>query len=162
MSIFVFISLPEIVCPISYKYVKMKFFLIIALCLVSYFCLAQTKEEKQVAEAVEALKKALIDPTQANLEAIVAEQLSYGHSSGKIEDKKAFIEALLSGKSDFMSIELTDQKITVSKEVALVRHQLTAQITDNGQASSIKLHVLLVWQKQKGKWKLLARQAVRV
>jgi ketosteroid isomerase-like protein len=137
-------------------------FLITIFFFISYFCLAQTKEEKQVAEAVEALKKALIDPTQANLEAIVAEQLSYGHSSGKIEDKKAFMEALLSGKSDFLSIELTDQKITVSKEVALVRHQLTAQIIDNGQNASIKLHVLLVWQKQKGNWKLLARQAVRV
>ncbi len=137
-------------------------FLITIFFFISYFCLAQTKEEKQVAEAVEALKKALIDPTQANLEAIVAEQLSYGHSNGKIEDKKAFMEALLSGKSDFLSIELTDQKITVSKEVALVRHQLTAQIIDNGQNASIKLHVLLVWQKQKGKWKLLARQAVRV
>ncbi|GAB4472758.1 MAG: nuclear transport factor 2 family protein [Thermoflexibacter sp.] len=140
----------------------MRFCLITIFCFITCACFAQSKEEKQVSEAVEALKKALIDPTLANLEAIVAEELSYGHSSGKIEDKKAFMEALLSGKSDFISIELTDQKITVSKEVALVRHQLTAQIADNRQNSNIKLHVLLVWQKQKGKWKLLARQAIRV
>jgi ABC-type transporter MlaC component len=140
---------------------KMKIFLITIFCFITCAGFAQSKEEKQVSQAVEALKKALIDPTQANLEAIVAEELSYGHSSGKIEDKKAFMEALLSGKSDFISIELADQKITVSKKVALVRHLLTAQITDSGQTSNIKLHVLLVWQKQKGKWKLLARQAVR-
>lgn len=135
---------------------------LIFLLSMTFLSFAQSKEEKQVAEAVEALKKALIDPTQANLEEIVADGLSYGHSKGNIEDKKAFMEALLSGKSDFVSIDLADQKITISKEVALVRHQLSAQIIDNGQAANLKLMVLLVWQKQKGKWKLLARQAVRL
>ena len=142
---------------------KMRATLIVILLLSTIsISFAQSKEEQQVAQAVESLKKALIDPTQANLEAIVADELSYGHSKGNIEDKKAFMEALLSGKSDFVSIDLTDQKITLSKDVALVRHQLTAQISDNGQAANIKLMVLLVWQKQKGKWKLLARQAVRL
>ncbi len=143
---------------------KMKISLLLILLLSFSFCaFAQNKKEEQkVAQAIDELKKALLDPTPTNLDVIAAEELSYGHSSGLIENKKAFMDALLSGKSDFITLDLSEQSISVVKDVALVRHILTAQISNNGQAANLKLSVLLVWQKQKGKWRLLARQAARL
>jgi hypothetical protein len=123
---------------------------------------AQTKEEKEVASAVEFLRNALISGDKAALEKITASQLSYGHSSGKIEDKATFVEALASGKSDFISIELKDQTIQVIDNLALVRHKLHAETSDNGKAGTANIGILLVWQKQKGEWKLVARQAFRL
>jgi hypothetical protein len=123
--------------------------------------LAQSKTESQVAAAVENLRKVMVDPDRDKLSDLVADGLSYGHSSGKIEDKSTFMEALLSGKSDFKNIDLSDQTITTFGKTAIVRHTLSANLVDNNQPGTVKLAVLTVWQKQHGQWKLLARQAVR-
>ncbi|GAB4033050.1 nuclear transport factor 2 family protein [Spirosoma gilvum] len=120
------------------------------------------KDQDAVSQAVEQLRVLMISPDKAKLDALAADQLSYGHSGGKIEDKAAFIEALTSGASDFVSIELTDQVVTVVDNTALVRHKLSAETLDKGKPGQVKLSVLLVWVKQKGSWKLLARQAVKI
>jgi hypothetical protein len=122
----------------------------------------QTSEEKEVGAAVEALKKALIDGKETDLNAIAAEELSYGHSSGKVEDKKTFVERLVSGNSDFKTIQLSEQTIRIVGNIAIVRHRLVAETNDNGQPGNPSLSVLLIWQKQSGKWRLLARQATKL
>jgi ketosteroid isomerase-like protein len=124
--------------------------------------MAQSKEDAAVNAAVENLKKAMVDGDKAGLEKITSDKLSYGHSSGKIEDKATFVDNIVTGKSDFVTIELTNQTVSVSGDAAIVRHSLSATTNDNGNPGSVKLNILLVWQKQKGQWKLLARQAVKV
>ena len=124
--------------------------------------LAQSKEELAVTAAVESLRKAMIDGDKTGLQDITADQLSYGHSSGKVEDKTTFIDNIATGKSDFVTIDLTNQTIAIAGDAAIVRHVLTATTNDNGTPGNVKLSILLVWQKQKGQWKLLARQAVKV
>ena len=123
---------------------------------------AQTKDEKSVATAVESLRKAIIDADKPALEKLTSEALSYGHSSGKIEDKAAFVDALMSGKSDFVSIELTEQTIKIVGNTAIVRHLLNGVTSDAGKPGTVKLSVLLIWQKQSKEWKLIARQAVKI
>jgi hypothetical protein len=122
---------------------------------------AQTKDEKALNEAVSVLKNNLLNPNKDILESLTIEELSYGHSSGLIEDKKAFVDALVSGRADFLTIEISDQTIRVVGKTAIVRHKLIADINNNGSASSVKLNVLYVWIKQSGQWKLLARQAAK-
>ena len=104
----------------------------------------------------------MIDPDKAKLEALATDQLTYGHSTGKLENKAAFVEALTSGASDFVSINLTEQTITVVDNTALVRHNLLADTLNDGKPGKAHLGVLLVWIKQKGNWQLLARQAVKI
>jgi len=130
--------------------------------LVSRQAIAQTKDETAVTQAVESLRKAMIDPDKSTLDKLAANELSYGHSSGVIQDKAEFMEAILSGKSDFVSIELSEQTVKVVGNTALVRHHFTAATNDGGKPGTVKLAILLVWQKQKGEWRLLARQAVKI
>lgn len=138
---------------------------ILSLCLFFFsasFLNAQSKDEKDVAAAVESLKLAMLNGDKAALEKVTASQLTYGHSSGKMEDKAAFVEALATGKSDFVSLELTEQTITLNGDVAVVRHKLHGDTNDNGKAGTANIGVLLVWQKQKGQWLLIARQAYKL
>ena len=114
-----------------------------------------------VTAAAERLRVAMIDPTPAALGALVADDLSYGHSGGKVDTKASFISDLLDGKSDFVTIAITDQTVKVVKDVALVRHTLSAQTNDSGKPGNVTIKILQVWQQQGGQWKLLARQAVR-
>jgi len=123
--------------------------------------IAQSKQETAVTAAVEKLRKAMVDGNKTDLENIVYDELSYGHSGGHIDDKKEFVEKLATGKSDFVSIDLTEQTISISGKTAIVRHVLSAKTNDGGKPGEVHLLVMLVWQKQHGQWKLLARQAVK-
>jgi len=123
---------------------------------------AQSKDETAVADAVEKLRKAMVDGNREDLESSVLDKLSYGHSGGHIDDKKEFVEKLASGASDFVTIDLSDQTISVSGKTAVVRHKLNAKTNDGGKPAEVHLLVLLIFQKDHKQWKLLARQAVKV
>ena len=114
-----------------------------------------------VTAAAERLRVAMIDPTPAALGALVADDLSYGHSGGRIDTKASFVADLLDGKSDFVTIAITDQTVKLSQDVAVIRHTLTGQTLDGGKPGNVTIKVLQVWQRQDGQWRLLARQAVR-
>jgi ketosteroid isomerase-like protein len=135
--------------------------IIVILCL---FLLSFTAEaQNSIEQSVEQLRVAMIDPTFTNLDKLIAKDLSYGHSGGKVEDKKTFIDNLLNGNSDFVEITLTDQKIVIHKKTAIVRHKLSAKTNDKGKSpGEVNLHIMTVWVKQGKIWKLLARQAIKI
>ena len=121
----------------------------------------QTGKEGTVSAQVEALRKAMIAGDKATLEKLSAAELSYGHSSGRLENKAEFIEALTSGKSGFSAIDLSDQTVNVVDKVALVRHVFNGTQRKVG-GDKVKLSILTVWMEQQGQWKLLARQAAKL
>ena len=138
-----------------------KLFFSFAIATLELSVKAQDKNIQAVATAVENLRKAMIDADSVMLDKLTYDKLSYGHSSGHIDDKKDFVSKIVSGKSDFVTMDLTEQTIVVNKNVAMVRHKLDAKTNDNGKPGDVHLLVLLVWQKAHGSWKLLARQAVK-
>ena len=124
---------------------------------------AQGSDAAAVADAVAALTKAMLAADKAKLEALTADQLSYGHSSGKVEDKATFVDVVASKKSVYKSIELSKQTIVVAGNDAIVRHAWESESgTGDGKWSVSKIGVLQVWQKQPSGWRLLARQAFKV
>lgn len=123
---------------------------------------AQTNEEAGVGAAVLLLKQAMLDGDSAVLVRMVHPALSYGHSSGKLEDKASFVGSLASGRAQFQRMDLSGQTISVVGRTALVRHLLTGTVVDNGKPGDVKLNVLLVWVKDRNRWQLLGRQAVKV
>ena len=118
--------------------------------------------EADVASAVEALRKLMVQPIKEELEALVADELHYGHSDADLENKATFINTLITKKSDFLSIDISDQSINMYDETAVVRHVLRADTFDDQIPRTIKLLILSVWHLQNGKWKIVARQAVKM
>lgn len=124
---------------------------------------AQSKERKTLIQSVENLRVAMVEADKSMLESLVSDSLSYGHSSGRVENKIDFISTIISGKSDFISIELSEQTVSIIHNTAIVRHVLSAETNDNAKPGNVRLKVLQVWQKQKNKaWELIARQAVKI
>ncbi|WP_350340119.1 nuclear transport factor 2 family protein [Paraflavitalea speifideaquila] len=63
----------------------------------------------------------------------------------------------------FQSIDVSEQTISFSGNSAIVRYTFFGKMTQDGKPGEITLKVLMVWQKiRKGKWVLLARQAVKI
>ncbi|RYF88100.1 MAG: nuclear transport factor 2 family protein [Chitinophagaceae bacterium] len=104
---------------------------------------------------------ALLSGDKAQLMQVTTSELSYGHSSGVIENQEQFVEKLSSGKSDFVKIEISNETISVYKNAAVVRHELNAETNDGGKPGTVKLKVVLFWVETKMGWQLAARQATK-
>jgi hypothetical protein len=124
--------------------------------------LAESPDEVAAAQAVETLRKAMVDADKTRLEDIVANQLSYGHSGGAIESKAVFVDAIVSKKLIFKSITLSDSTIAIAGNDAIVRHVFLGETERNGKLATARVGALQVWQKIDGRWKLLARQAYKL
>lgn len=134
-------------------------------CLVSStLLLAQSADEKAVADAVEKFRVAMIAADKSTLENIAAEELSYGHSSGLVEDRAQFVDHFVSKKTVFLeNLTFSDQTIRMAGDAAIVRHRMTSDIKSNNTTpGKVDILILMVWKKYKGEWKLLARQAAKV
>lgn len=121
----------------------------------------QSSPVQELEQTLVKFREALISGKKEMLSPLVMDELSYGHSGGLIENKEEFIRKLASGQSDFVTIDISNQTITISGNTAIVRHRLDASINDGGKAGEVHLLVLLVWQRVDDQWKLLARQAVK-
>ena len=124
--------------------------------------LAQAGDEAAVAKAVEAFREAMHKADKAAFEKLCADELSYGHSGGRIETKAEFIAASTSGKTTWKSITLSDTSVKVVGSNAIARHKLTGETLSEGKTNAINIGILMVWAKQGADWKLLARQAFRL
>ena len=124
---------------------------------------AQSADEAAVGKAVEALNKAMLDADKAALEALVADKLSYGHSSGRLETKAELVHAFVSKKSVYKASTITEPSVSVIGNNAIARHVFAVDFETDGKPGSAKVGVMQVWQKQAdGRWQLLARQAYRL
>ena len=122
---------------------------------------AQSADEAAVAEAVEALRTAMLEADKGKLEALVTDQLSYGHSGGVIQTKAQFVDVIAGKKTVYKTITLSDSAMTIAGSNAIVRDVFSTEFESDGKPGTAKIGELQVWTKQDGSWKLLARQGFR-
>lgn len=124
--------------------------------------LADASDEAAVKDSVEALRKALLMADKAQLEQLAAAQLSYGHSSGKVQTKPEFVDGVMTRKAVVKSLDFPELTVAVAGDAAIVRHLYVSDSETDGKPNHTQIGVLAVWQKQDGGWKLLARQAYKL
>ena len=127
----------------------------------SFSAEAQSTDEAAVAKAVEGLRKATFGQEKAQLEELCANELSYGHSDARVETKAEFINGVMTRKAILKSLTWPDLTIAIVGPNAIARHKWVSESEQDGKATTTRISVLQVWQKQGSAWKLLARQAVR-
>lgn len=122
---------------------------------------AESADEAAVRQAIDDLTKAMMEADKAKLEMLVADQLSYGHSGGTVQNKAEFVSVIADKKTVYKTITLSEPTVSVVGNNAIARHTFAAEVESGGKASSPKIGVLQVWVKDGGRWKLLARQAFK-
>ena len=120
--------------------------------------------ETDVAMAVNQLMKGFMNTDENILKSVTADELVYGHSSGVVQNKSEFIAEIVSRTPlVYVNIELLDQTIRITGNVAVVRHIFMSETKNtDGEPGSLKIGVMQIWHLQNGMWKLLARQAYKV
>lgn len=123
---------------------------------------ASSADETAVNDAMNRLSAAMIAGNAQQMKALTADTLTYGHSSGKVQNQAEFIDTIASGQTRYKRIDLTKTVTTVSGNDAVIRDHFNGTTDSGGKLTDVDFDVLAVWQKQReGDWKLLARQGYK-
>ena len=129
---------------------------------LTQFSFSQSREEEAVAVALEKFRQVMINPDSQVLSVLAADALEYVHSSGTVRNKQGFIDEFMKRWTNFTKVTIQDQTITITGDIAIVRHRLLADADNPGYPSKVDIIVLMVWRKEHGIWRMLARQAASV
>jgi uncharacterized protein DUF4440 len=119
-------------------------------------------DEASLKDAVEALRKAILAADKAQLDALTATELSYGHSSAVVQDKATFIDGVVTRKMTVKSLDFPELKIGINGNTGWARHRFVSDSEQDGKPTHTDIGVLGVWQKQGSEWKLFARQGYKL
>ena len=100
---------------------------------------------------------------RARLEAILSKDLHYAHSSGKVDDKAALIDSLVSKKSVYESFSYQDRKFTpIGVGLATMTGRVLVKVGPPGKPNDLDLSFLAIWREENGKWRFLAWQSCKM
>ena len=138
-------------------------FLLTFVLVVSVVASAQSSNDAQVWSRVEALTKAIFETKDSvALLDLVSSKVTYGHSAGAIEDKATMVQKAVASKTTYKNIVFEKVSMDVDGNTAVLRHNFRASSIENGTETPLNLAILQVWKKENGKWRIWARQAVKV
>lgn len=138
--------------------------LIAIMLTVAPLAFAQTgKAEQQVLQAEKERFAAMVKGDRAALEKLLADDLTYTHSSALFETKEQFIKSVTSGTIDYVSIvpSESDWKVRVDGSVAIVNGVAAVNVVDTGKDLKIKIRYTTIHANRGGAWQLRAWQATR-
>ncbi len=122
------------------------------------------KVEQQVLQAEKDRFAAMIKADRAALERLLADDLTYTHSSALFESKAEFIKSVTGGTIDYVSIvpSEADWKVRVNGNTAIVNGVAAVNVIDTGKDLKIKIRYTTIHTNRNGNWQLQAWQATRV
>lgn len=125
---------------------------------------AQSKDEKELTEKTYLLSHTIFGTKDsATLEALCAKTVSYGHSHGNLQNRAELIKGVTNNKSVYTDTAVSAIKIFIQDKTAIVRYLFKAnENKKDGTVVNLDFSMMLVWIKEKSKWKLMGRQAVSV
>lgn len=139
----------------------MKHILIILFMALTVNSFAQTKEQEVLKNVKELNEAVFITKNAAALEKLLDDKVTYGHSSGKVEEKSVMIRNAVSSTMTYPDFRIDSISVVVENNTAVVRHLIRSKTLDKGVDGTLNLGILLVFVNEKGTWKLIARQAVK-
>ena len=125
---------------------------------------AQSKDEKELTEKTYLLSHTIFGTKDsATLEKLLAKTVSYGHSHGNLQTRAEMIKGVSHNQSNYTDTAVSAIKIFIEDKTAIVRYLFKAKENKkDGTVTDLDFSMMLVWIKEKGKWKLMGRQAVSV
>jgi len=140
----------------------MKKLLVIIFVATAIISNAQSKQEKELIARTYLLSHTVFGTKDSlTLEDLFAKQASYGHSHGNLQTRAEAIKGISQNKSKYTDTSVTILKVIIEDDVAIVRHLFKANENKaDGTVTPLNFTMMLVWVKEKGKWRLMGRQAV--
>ncbi len=120
-------------------------------------------DEDAIAKNLEAFRAAQAAGNTEVLASLCMDELSYSHSSAKIDTKASLLDGIAKANYKWAPLEYKDPTIRVVGTAAIVRFNFVGeQAFDDGKKTPQNLHILMTWVKQGNEWKLLSRAATKL
>lgn len=106
---------------------------------------------------------AIIAGDRARLTAIFSDDLRYAHSSGAVDDKTSYTDALASGRTKYLLIDYTERNFTFpAPGVAQMTGRAHVQVAKSDGTADMVLGFLAVWREEQGQWRFLSWQSCKL
>lgn len=123
---------------------------------------ANAAAEQAVLKAENARFAAMLKADAAALEKLLGDELSYTHSNALVQDKKAFIDDIKTGKIKYLTVDATDQKVHVFGNMAIVTGGASVHVIQNGNDLTFKIRYTNAHINRGGAWQMVAWQSTRL
>jgi uncharacterized protein (TIGR02246 family) len=136
-----------------------------ALAIVPAAAVAQPKPagvEAAVLAAHDQRIAATIAADTAALAAMMADDLTYTHSSAVTETKAEFLEALKNGKYVYREIKPGERRVRVWGDAATVSGPCHVVIEPGGKRTELDLYFTELYVKQGGRWRMALWHSTRL
>lgn len=110
----------------------------------------------EVGKAEDARYEATLAADVSTLARLLHDDLVYGHSTGSVDSKATYLDALENGNLTYHRIEQHERRVMVRDAVALVFSRMVMDVTVNGAFHNLTNRTLGVWQRSDQSWRLLA------
>jgi ketosteroid isomerase-like protein len=138
-------------------------FVCVAVGIVNYPAFAATssmsRAEVAVLDAESHRFRAQVEKDVATLNALLADDVSYTHSSGVRQTKAEYIKDIESGNMVYKAIEPSDQKVRVYGNTAVITGAVRIAVSVAGTERAVELLYTDVHVKRDGRWQLVAWQS---
>jgi hypothetical protein len=93
---------------------------------------------------------------------LLADDLTYTHSTGVVETKAVFLDSLKSGKLQFKTIEPGDLQVRVYGTAAIINGTAKVSVVSEGKPKDITIRFTDVWVNRAGRWQMVAWQSTKL
>ncbi len=116
-----------------------------------------------IVQAERALYRAMIAQDFEQLEALLADDLSYVHSTGVLESKRGYLAGVANGLYEYEHIESHDVVTSNHGDIAVQTGTVEMSVGARGQPKDVlRLIFTLLWTQRAGRWQLSRRQTTRI
>ena len=116
-----------------------------------------------IEQAEKALYHAMLEQDFEQLEALLADDLRYIHSTGVVESKRGYLAGVANGLYEYERIESREVTTTDHGSMVVQTGIVEMLVGERDQPKeALRLLFTLLWTQSAGRWRLSLRQATRV
>jgi ketosteroid isomerase-like protein len=118
--------------------------------------MASTPAVRDIESLEDARYAAMLAADGDALDHLLSDDLVYMHSNGQADDKRRYIDKVRARTLEYLSIEISDQKIMVRGAAALSFGRIRASIQSSGAERQLDARFQTVWLWSEAGWRMVA------
>ena len=106
--------------------------------------------------------QAMAEKDFVTLNAVLADDLIYTHSSARLDTKKSLIGNMQSGATVYTSVEPADVKAQDLGDAVVLTGSAQIKVVSNGNPNAFGVRFTDVYAKRNGRWQMVTWQSTRL
>ncbi len=138
---------------------------VIVVCLAGFLfphTLSADDPSREVQQTEDLRINSLLRNDIPSLDRILADDLTYAHSTGKVEHKREFLSLLASGSLRYNNFQCSDVQIRVYGNAAVVTGKADIHVEFEGKEHHVLLRYTAVYARTEGSWQMVAWQSTEI